>query len=370
MISAQDRDKKSVFSTWLLVAVFSLLGLGVVMVFSASGVMAEKLYHDHYYFFKRQFVFMLGGMILIYVLQKIPVNFFFKLVYLWLFLALILLSLTLSPLGVRVGGSARWLTVGGFRLQPLELVKIALVLYLAYFFSHKQEKIKTFSVGFLPPVLVTTLFAGLLCLQPDFGGAVFVTSLFFLMSLVGGTRFIYLGSSLLLTVLAGGLMVYYSPYRLKRWLAFLDPFASAKGAGFQIVQSLYALGNGKLTGLGLGAGKQKLFFLPEAHTDFILAVLGEELGFLGLSLVFVCLLIILFCTLKMALAEKDLQRRFTIIGLSWIILLGGSLNLAVVLGALPPKGLPMPFISYGGSNLLALCFCVGMILHLARERGE
>jgi cell division protein FtsW len=255
-------------------------------------------------------------------------------------------------------------------LQPLEPVKVALVLYLAYFFSQKQDKIKTFSVGFLPPILVTLMFAGVLILQPDFGGAVFITALFFLMSLAGGTRLVYLFASGSLCVGAGALMLFNSPYRMERWTAFLKPFENAQNVGYQLVQSLYGLGNGGLFGVGLGEGKQKLFFLPEAHTDFILSVVGEELGFAGLSAVFIFFGVFMIRSLSICLEQQDLQSRFTVFGLSLIVLLEAFLNIAVVVGACPPTGVPMPFISYGGSNLLVMCLSAGLILNIGtRRRG-
>ncbi|MFP4672055.1 MAG: putative lipid II flippase FtsW [Desulfohalobiaceae bacterium] len=354
---------------WVLLAsVLVLMGLGLIMVLSSSGVMAERTYGSKYYFFQKQALFSLLGLGLLLFGLRIRISLIYRTVYLWLLAAIVLLALTLTQLGSSSGGASRWLSLGFFSLQPLELAKVGLVFYLAYFFSHKQEKVKTFSVGFLPPLLVTGFMAGVLLLQPDFGGAAFILALFFLLSMAGGSRLIYLFSSAVLSAAAAGVMIVQSPYRLNRWLAFMHPFQSPDDVAYQVVQSLYALGSGGLWGQGLGAGRQKLFFLPEAHTDFILAVVGEELGFLGLSLVFACLGLILYRCFKIALEQEDLQDRFTALGLGLVLLLGALLNTAVVLGAVPPKGLPLPFVSYGGSNLLAMCFSVGLILNIARRR--
>lgn len=353
---------------YLLGAVLVLMALGLLMVMSSSGVLAARIYGDPYYFFKKQLIYTCLGLVVIYTVYKIPLVFFYKTVYLWLFAAFVLLFLTLTPLGIKTGGSSRWLDFGLATFQPLELAKVSLVLYLAYFFSHKQEMIKTFSVGFLPPVLITGLLAWMLMLQPDFGGAVFLTALFFLMSLVGGARLIYLCSSALLCAGVGTSMILQSSYRMQRWMAFMEPFKNSKDVGYQVVQSLYAFGAGGIFGKGLGAGKQK-FYLPEVHTDFILAVLGEELGFLGVSVVLLCVTIILFRSFQHALKRRQLQDRFTVLGLSSIIVLGALLNVAIALCAVPPKGQPLPFISYGGSNMVMMSFCVGLILNIAAKKN-
>jgi cell division protein FtsW len=346
------------------------MGMGLIMVLSSSAIRAERVFGQEYYFFGRQLVYALLGTGVLYLAWRVPVALVFRLVYVWLLLSLVLLLLTLTPVGTGTGGASRWLDLGVVTLQPVEPVKVALVLYLAYFFSRKQDKIKTFSVGFLPPILVTLVFAGILLMQPDFGGAVFITALFFLMSLAGGTRLVYLFASGLLCVGAGVIMLLNSPYRLERWTAFLKPFENAQNIGYQLVQSLYGLGNGGLFGVGLGEGKQKLFFLPEAHTDFILSVMGEELGFVGLSVVFLFFGVFLFRCLNITLKQQDLQARFTVFGLSLIVLLEAFLNIAVVVGACPPTGVPMPFISYGGSNLLVMCLCSGLILNIGTRRRD
>lgn len=355
---------------WLLLSVFLLMGLGLVMVLSSSAIRAERVFGQEYYFFGRQLVYALLGTGVLAIAWRVPIGLVFRLVYLWLLIAMVLLLLTLTPIGTGTGGASRWLDLGVATLQPVELVKVALVVYLAYFFSRKQDKIKTFSVGFLPPILVTLAFAGVLLLQPDFGGAVFITALFFFMSLMGGTRLVYLLASGLLCSGAGALMLVNSQYRLERWTAFMQPFENAQKVGYQLVQSLYGLGNGGLFGVGLGEGKQKLFFLPEAHTDFILAVVGEELGFAGLSVIFLLLGVFLIRCLSISLKQQDLQARFTVFGLGLIVLLEAFLNIAVVVGACPPTGVPMPFISYGGSNLLAMCLCSGLILNIGTRRRE
>ena len=353
---------------WLLFSVMILCGLGLTMILSTSAVMAERFYSDKYFFFRKQLVFVLAGIGIMLAVYLTPRNLFYKLKYLWILATIFALGLTVfSPLGSSAGGATRWIDLGFINIQPLEIAKISLVIYLACFFAGKQEMVKRFSVGFLPPTVITGMFCVLLLMQPDFGGAVYIAILFFLMSLVGGTRLIYLFSSSLLASITAAMLIMQSPYRFRRWFSFLDPFKDAQDSGYQLVQSLYAFGSGGIWGMGLGEGRQKLFFLPEAHNDFIMAVVGEELGFIGISLVFILLGIIIWRIMVISAGQCELVDRFAGFGMGIIIILGSLLNLAVVLGMVPPKGLPMPFISYGGSSLLVSLFCAGFLLNLARD---
>jgi cell division protein FtsW len=353
---------------WLLFSVMILCGLGLTMILSTSAAMAERFYSDKYFFFRKQLVFVLAGVGLMLLVYLTPRNLFYRLKYLWILVTIIALGLTIfSPLGFSAGGASRWISLGFINIQPLEIAKVSLVIYLACFFAGKQEMIKRFSVGFLPPTIITGLFCVLLLLQPDFGGAVYIAILFFLMSLVGGTRLIYLFSSSVLAGITAALLIMQSPYRFRRWFSFLDPFKDAQDSGYQLVQSLYAFGSGRIWGMGLGEGRQKLFFLPEAHNDFIMAVIGEELGFIGISLVFILLGIIIWRIMLISTRQTEMVDRFAGFGMGVIIILGSLFNLAVVLGMVPPKGMPMPFISYGGSSLLMSLLCAGFLLNLSRD---
>ena len=354
---------------FILVPISILMIMGLIMVFSASSIYATSNFNDSYFFIKKQFLFFIIGAVVIYIVSMIPTGFFYATRYFWLLICFTLLVLTLTPVGHKVHGASRWIPFLGFSLQPVEFSKIFLTMYFAWFFGEKQENIKKFSIGFLPPILVTIIFSSILILQPDFGSALFLCCIFFFMSLIGGTKLLYWICSLILLASSAIVMVVTSPYRLMRWKAFLHPFEHAKKEGYQLVQSIYGLANGGLKGVGLGYGKQKLFFLPEAHTDFILSVLGEELGFLGISLVFLCIISILYMGVKICVNMQDLKNKFLVAGIIFVIVFSAFLNISVVLGMIPPKGLAMPFLSYGGSNFLALSIGIGFILSAIKKNG-
>ncbi len=352
---------------WLIAIVMTLLCLGLLMVLSASGVVGERIAGDKYYFFLRQLLFALVGGALAAVAMRLPRKLINQLAYPALFAAIVLLLVCISPLGTRVNGARRWISLGFFSLQPMEFARLALVLYLAYYMSTKQDMLKSVSRGVIPPFAVTFFLALLLLLQPDFGGAAVLVTLLFFMCLVGGTRFIYLFACLAFISGIAAALITYSPYRVRRLLAFLDPFKDALDAGYQLVQSLFALGSGGFFGVGMGNSRQKMLYLPEAHNDFIMAVLGEELGFVGISIVMLLFAMLFVRCYRIIMGQRDFRDRLTAFGLTLVIALGAVLNLAVVLGVAPPKGVAMPFISYGGSSLLASLLCVGLLLNYSRS---
>ena len=354
---------------WLLAITMVLVAIGLMMVFSASGIFAERAQADTYYFFKRQLLYALVGGISLVVVAGMPRAMLNNLHYPALLASVVLLVLCIAggPLASKANGAHRWLGYGPLRIQPMEFTKIALVLYLAYFMSAKQAIIKTFSKGVIPPFMITGALCLLLLKQPDFGGAALMTLLLFFMCYVGGTRQIYLIASAAIACGGAWLLMVAEPYRFRRFVAFLDPFSVASDEGYHLVQSFYAFGSGGLAGLGLGASRQKLFYLPESHTDFIMAVMGEEAGFIGMYLFFI-LIGCFFCRgLFIALNQEHLRERLTAFGILLILALSCLLNLAVVMGVVPPKGVPMPFISYGGSSMVASLLCVGLLLNLSRS---
>ena len=357
---------ESPYDWWMLTLVVVLLGVGLVMVLSASGIVAEKMYNDKYFFFKKQALFAAVGGLALWCAALLPRSWLYRLQYPALCGALFLVCITLTPLAPKINGAKRWISLGGFSIQPMEFVKIAIALYLAYFMSSKQELVKTFSKGVIPPFAVTGLFCILLLLQPDFGSAVVLAGILFFMCLAGGTRFVYLFVSL--GMAAGGALalVLTTGYRARRLTAFLDPFQDAHNTGYQLVQSLYALGLGGFSGVGVGASRQKMFYLPEAHNDFIMAVLGEEMGFIGITLVMLLFALLFWRCYRVIMGQRTLRDRLSAFGITLVLSLGAVLNLAVVMGMAPPKGVPMPFLSYGGSSLIATMICVGLMLNFSR----
>jgi cell division protein FtsW len=360
------KGSESPYDWWMLTLVIVLLGVGLVMVLSASGIVAEKMYNDKYFFFKKQAIFaFLGGLALCFA-ALLPRSWLYRLQYPALLGVLILMCITLTPLTPKINGAKRWISLGAFSFQPMEFVKIAVALYLAYFMSSKQELIKSFSRGVIPPFAVTGLFCVLLLLQPDFGSAVLLAGILFFMCLAGGTRFIYLFVSLGMAVAGAVALVLTTGYRARRLMAFLDPFQDAQNTGYQLVQSLYAFALGGFSGMRVGASRQKMFYLPEAHNDFIMAVLGEELRFIGVSLVMLLFALLFWRCYRVIMGQRDLRDRLSAFGVTLVLGLGTVLNLAVVMGMAPPKGVPMPFLSYGGSSLLATMICVGLMLNFSR----
>lgn len=353
---------------WLITITLMILAIGLVMVLSASGIVAEQNYGDKYYFFKRQILFAFAGGLALCFGACMPRQWLYRLHYPALLCALLLLLITLSPFAPSINGAKRWIRIGSISIQPMEFVKIALALYLAYFMSVKQDLIRTFSKGVIPPFAVTGLFCFLLLLQPDFGSAVVIASILFFMCVAGGTRFIYIFLSLALACAGAMALAIAEPYRLRRLLAFIDPFQDASNTGYQLVQSLLAIGSGSFFGVGIGASKQKMFYLPEAHNDFIMAVLAEEMGFIGITIVMGLFALLFWRCFRIIMGQSELRDRFIVFGLTIVLILGAALNLAVVMGMAPPKGVPMPLMSYGGSNLFATMLCLGLILNFSRSK--
>lgn len=356
---------------WLLLAALTLVGIGLVMVFSSSSAIAEKRYLDAAYFVKHQAIHLAAGLILMVFLATRDVD--GLRVYSWpliiaVFAALVLVLI--PGVGHRAGGAARWLRLGFFSLQPAELAKLALVLFLADFLAKRQAEAKSLLRVFLPCLGLALGLVLPILAEPDLGMSLTLMALTMIMLFVAGTRVGYLVSLVVMSLPALYLLVFRVSYRRERFLAFLDPWADPADSGFQIIHSFMALGSGGLSGVGLGGSMQKLFYLPEPHTDFILSVLGEELGLGGILVVLALFMLLIWRGLRVAVLARDRFGSLLALGCTLIIGLQAFVNAGVVMGLLPTKGLTLPFISYGGSALLVNLSCVGVLLSVAAGSGR
>lgn len=352
----------------LLYATLGLVLLGLTSVFTSSTVMAMAQFQDPYYFVKRQVFYALLGLALLYVASRIPYQYWKPLVYPILLLSLISLILVFVPgIGAKVRGAARWLKLGPLTLQPSEFAKLAMVIFLAYSLARKQEKMKYFAIGFLPHMLVAGVFIALILKEPDFGTAVTLGLITFIMLLVGGTRVTYIFFASLAGLVLGTLAVLRDPKKFARILSFLDPWKHGQDVGYQLKQSLLAIGSGGLIGVGPGQSRAKLFYLPDAHTDFILAIYSEEFGLVGVLLLLALFAMVTIRGLRLSLRAPDAFGCYLALGLTLIISLQAAINMGVVTGILPTKGLSLPFLSYGGSNLLTNLLAVGILLNISGQ---
>ena len=357
---------KGRFDYILLFVVLALVGIGIVMVYSSSAILSGDRFQDPYYFLKRQAFSAVVGFLLMILMMHFPYQVLRRFAYPILIFSVIMLIAVLVPgLGHRAGGSTRWLKILSFSLQPSEFAKLGLVIFLAYFMTKKEEKIRSFRFGFLPTLLLSGLVIGLVIKEPDFGAALFLTVMVFLFLFISGARMIYLAGAFLLSVPVVYYLVTHVGYRYKRLLGFIRPWDDPGNTSFQIIQSFLSFGSGGLFGLGLGEGRQKLFFLPASHTDFILSVIGEELGLVGALVVVLLFFILTLRGVQIGLALEDRFGAFLALGITLMISLQAVINMGVVLGLLPTKGLALPFVSYGGTSLMANLAGVGILLHLS-----
>jgi len=352
----------------LLGAVFALVTLGVVMVYSASSVRAVRVYGDGHHFLIRQAIYAGLGLPLMIGLSRFDYHRYRSLSKPLLAVAVLLLLAVILGLGRNAGGASRWIQVGPINIQPAEITKVALILWLSDSLARKVDNIRTFSVGFLPHVLMAGLLVALCMAQPDFGSSVILVLLTFVLLFTAGAKIGYMLAGAGIALPIAYLLVRSSPYRWERIIAFSDPFKYRMSGGYQIVESWMSFGGGGTWGVGLGDSRQKLLFLPEAHTDFIAAIVAEELGFVGFALLLSAFLVIVVRGVRVALLAVDDYGTYLAVGLTMFVGVQAVTNLAVVLGLLPTKGLTLPFMSFGGSSLLVNCAAVGMLLNVSRPR--
>ncbi len=354
------------YNLMILIPVILLIGLGLLMVYSASSNIAEHRFGDSNFYLKRQLLFCAIGIAAMLITRYIPCTFYKKMVYpLLLASALLLVLLFVPGLGRKVGGAYRWLNLGGFSFQPSEMVKFSLAVYLAYSMSKKGSDLELFTKGLLPHLLVVGTFMVLIYLQPDLGTAVIIGTWTLALLFVGGVKILQLLALFLLATPFFIYLVWNAEYRVKRWVAFLNPWDDPRGIGFQIIHSFLAFGSGGIFGAGLGNSKQKLFYLPEPHTDFALSIMGEELGFVGVTATILLFGVLIMGGIRIALNSKDLYSSFLALGLTCFLGLQVVVNMGVVLGLLPTKGLTLPLISYGGSSLVMTLASIGVLLNIS-----
>ena len=352
---------------WMFTVTAILVFIGLIMVFSASAVMAKERYGSAYEFLLKQLVWAIAGLAAMFVAMRVDYRrlkhpaFVFPLVG---FTTLLLISVFFLD---RTHGTHRWFHLGPISFQPSELAKPALIFFLAWFLENKTNAMEDWRNTLLPAVAPTVVFLGLIVFQPDLGTALACAGITACILFVAGIRLRYFGYAFAAAIAPLYFLIFHVAYRKDRILAFLNPYSDPQGRGFHMIQSLIAVSTGGVTGLGLMEGKQKLFYLPEPHTDFIFAVTAEELGLLGALTVIVLFAIFLWRGTRAALRTQDNFGRFLAVGITSMIVLQAFINISVVLGLMPTKGIPLPFVSYGGSSLFVTLACVGVLQNITKQ---
>ena len=352
---------------WMITAVMLILAAGLVMVYSSSAVLALREYGDAFYYLKRQLLFAALGIGMMIVMAGIDYRVLKKHASVLLAACFALLVIVLIPgVGVVRGGARSWLGIGSFGIQPSEFMKLAMVIFMARYLTDRQQEIAVFTRGLLPPLAIMGLAFGLIMLQPDLGSGAVMVGATMLIIYAAGARMLHLGA--LAGIGAAGLvgLIIAEPYRMKRITGFLDPWQDPLGSGYQIIQSLYAIGPGGLIGLGLGESRQKYSYLPEPQTDFIFSIMAEELGFIGGSALILLFLVLIWRGLRTAITAPDTFGSLLAVGITGIIAVQVFINIGVVIGLLPVTGITLPLVSYGGSSLTLLLTALGILLNISR----
>lgn len=359
--------KKSIDYSILILTVMLVL-FGVVMVFSASFYYAEQYNHDQYFYFKKQIIGAVAGAACMVFFMFFNYKRLAKIRYVLLVIAIALLGLVLIPgVGAMLNGSSRWIKLPGFNLQPVEVAKFALIIFMAANIAQKKEKMKTFKYGVFPYILIMAMICGLLLLQPNFSAVIAIGMLTFVMMYVGGANLLHLG------VLGGGagvglyILLFTQQYRQNRISAFMDPWSDPAGKGYQLIQSLYSLGAGGIFGRGFGNSRQKFLFLPYGESDFIFSIITEELGYIGAIAVILLFALLIWRGIRVAIRAPDMFGSVTAAGIVSIIAIQVLMNIAVVTGTIPPTGVSLPFISHGSSSLVIMMSAIGVLLNISRQ---
>lgn len=352
---------------WLIASILGLLTIGIVMVYSAGSVLAFHNYGDSFYFVKRQLLFAGLGLAAMFFMMNFDFRILKKYSKVLLLVCFGLLVIVLIPgIGVVRGGARSWLGISSFGIQPSEFMKLGMILFLSYLLSKEDYRITHFTRGLLPPLGMIGAAFGLIMLQPDLGTGTVMFGASLLIVFTAGARIKHLAGLAALGVLGFVGLILAAPYRLQRITAFLDPWSDPLGAGYQIIQSLYAIGPGGLAGLGLGMSRQKYSYVPEPQTDFIFSILAEELGFIGGLLVLILFLILVWRGMRVAMTVDDLFGSLLAVGIVGMVGIQVVINIGVVIGLMPVTGITLPLISYGGSSLTLMLTALGILLNISR----
>ena len=352
---------------WLFTVTLILVFLGLVMVFSASAVMAKERYGSGYFFLLRQVGWAAAGLVAMVVAMKVDYRRYKHPGIVFSVLGVSTLLLISVFFLDRAHNTHRWIHFGGFSFQPSEVAKVAVILFLAYFLENRISSMNDWRNTLLPAILPTLMFLALIVLQPDLGTAIACAAITACIMFVAGLQVRYLGYASVAAMLPLYFLIFRVAWRWDRIKAFLNPYSDPQGKGFHIIQSLIAVSTGGITGLGFMEGKQKLFYLPEPHTDFIFAVTAEELGLLGSLVVLLLFGIFLWRGVRTALRTQDTFGRLLAVGITCMVVVQAFINISVVLGLMPTKGIPLPFVSYGGSSMFMTLACVGVLLNITKQ---
>lgn len=368
---SSPESAKEEWDKWLLLIVFLLVALGLVMLYSASAVMAEQRMGGHLTLLQSQLQKVTLGVVLLIGALRVDYRWYQRLIYPILGVTFVMLILVLIPgIGAVQNGSRRWFSLGGMSFQPAEVAKLAALMYLAYSVSKKGKRMGSFSIGLVPHLVMIGLMVGLLMLQPDFGSSVILLSLMMILMFVSGAKLSYLFLMTLLGAVGAYFAISGSEYRMKRIMAFLDPWSHRQDIGYQISESLIAVGASGLQGRGLGNGTGKLGYVPELWNDFIGTIIAEELGILGVVLLASLFVALIWRGLRIALRSNDAFGMYLAFGITAMFGLQGMLNLWVVTGMLPTKGLTLPFVSFGGSSMLLGLLSIGILLNISKNAPD
>jgi cell division protein FtsW len=360
------KEEQGGYDYLILIPTILLFCIGLIAIYSSSSYLAEHEVGDSYFYLKKQLFFGFLGIGFLIIAKNVPAEVYGRFVYPLLLISFLLLVMVLIPgIGSKVGGATRWVKLGGFSIQPSELVKLSLAVYIAYSMSKKGPVMSSFTKGFLPHLIVVGSFMGLILLQHDLGTPVMIGGWLMLLLFVGGFNILQLMFMGLLSLPVVYWLISSADYRIKRLSAFINPWEDPQGLGFQIIHSFLAFGSGGLFGVGLGNSKQKLLYLPEPHTDFILSIIAEELGLIGVFVVIALFAVLIIRGIKISLDAPDLYSSYLALAISTLIGLQVIINMGVVMGLLPTKGLTLPFLSYGGSSLMVNLIGVGILLGIS-----